>query len=176
MENWGCITLAENILLNDPRTTPYELLQRNARTIVHEVSHMWFGNLVTMRWWDDLWLNEGFANYIENYILDKLRPEFGLWSKYLKQVQDVAFVCDMTLERTHPVRLQVPSPDKLSSIFDIISYNKGSNICKMLFSYIGDEDLVRECLSVYMSRFAYANASSEEMLMIFDEVTGRNIS
>jgi aminopeptidase N len=74
MENWGLITCNHNILVNNPKNTPSELFQKNARTIVHEVSHMWFGNLVTMEWWDDIWLNEGFARFSENFILNKLRP------------------------------------------------------------------------------------------------------
>jgi aminopeptidase N len=84
MENWGLISFAKTVFLNDPKTTPTELFQRNARTVTHEISHMWFGNLVTMEWWDDLWLNEGFARYAEHYILDKLRPEYNIWAKYLK--------------------------------------------------------------------------------------------
>jgi len=83
MENWGLITCSQNILVNNPKTTPSEQFQRNARTIVHEVSHMWFGNLVTMEWWDDLWLNEGFARFSEHFILEKIRPQFSVWGKYL---------------------------------------------------------------------------------------------
>lgn len=74
---------------------------------------MWFGNLVTMEWWDDLWLNEGFARHAEHYILDKLRPEYNIWAKYLQQVLDTAFVCDHVLAKTHAVQLPVPEPAQL---------------------------------------------------------------
>ena len=83
MENWGCITVNAKVFLNDPEATPTQLFQRNARSIAHEVSHMWFGNLVTFDWWDEVWLNEGFARYAEHHILDKLRPNFKIWDKYL---------------------------------------------------------------------------------------------
>ncbi len=94
MENWGIITFARYVLLNDPETTPSELFQRNSRTVTHEVSHMWFGNLVTMEWWDDIWLNEGFARHAEHYILGKLRPEFNIWAKYIKLVHEAAHISD----------------------------------------------------------------------------------
>ena len=74
---------------------------------------MWFGNLVTMEWWDDLWLNEGFARHAEHYILDKLRPDYKIWAKYLQQVLDTAFVCDHVLSKTHAVQLPVPEPAQL---------------------------------------------------------------
>jgi aminopeptidase N len=133
MENWGMISFKRHVFLNDPKTTPSELIQRNARTVAHEVSHMWFGNLVTMEWWDDLWLNEGFARYCEHDILNQLRPEFNIWAKYLYQVHNAAITCDWHLDSTHPIRLPVPEPDQLQSIFDGISYNKGSAICRMLY-------------------------------------------
>jgi aminopeptidase N len=76
MENWGCITFSSAVILTPPEFSSDELVQRNARTVAHEVSHMWFGNLVTNVWWDDVWLNEGFARYAEHHILDYLRPEY----------------------------------------------------------------------------------------------------
>jgi aminopeptidase N len=138
MENWGCITFKRNVLLYDKDTLPIEAFQRNTRTTAHEVSHMWFENLVTMEWWDNLWLNEGFARYSEHYMIDKLRPEFHIWGKYLKQVYDLAIQSDKSLEHTHPVQVHVPEPERLSSIFDTISYAKGSVICRMINAYIGD--------------------------------------
>ena len=94
MENWGIITFKHSILVNNPKTTPSELFQKNARLIAHEVSHMWFGNLVTIEWWDDLWLNEGFARFFEHYLLDKLRPQFSIWAKYMVMVHESALKCD----------------------------------------------------------------------------------
>jgi aminopeptidase N len=82
MENWGCITFARKVFLTGPEETTAKLLQRNARSVAHEVSHMWFGNLVTMDWWDDIWLNEGFARFSEHHILETIHPEFKIWDKY----------------------------------------------------------------------------------------------
>jgi aminopeptidase N len=79
MENWGCITFLRSVILSDPDSEPSLLFQRNARTVAHEVSHMWFGNLVTMEWWEDIWLNEGFARFSEHHIIDTLRPQFKIW-------------------------------------------------------------------------------------------------
>jgi aminopeptidase N len=97
MENWGIISVKFDLLCNDKKTTPSELYQRISRTIAHEVSHMWFGNLVTMDWWDDIWLNEGFARYAEHQILNKLRPEFKVWDKYMEQVYKSALNSDKVL-------------------------------------------------------------------------------
>ena len=94
MENWGCITFLDSVFLSAPEDTSAEMFQRNARTVAHEVSHMWFGNLVTMKWWDDIWLNEGFARYAEHYILSHIRPEFYMWEKYNHKVFKVALECD----------------------------------------------------------------------------------
>ena len=176
MENWGLITFMTRVLINDPRTTPSELFQRNARTVAHEVSHMWFGNLVTMEWWDHLWLNEGFARYAEHYILDKLRPQFNIWSKYLKQVIDTAFQADMYLDLTHPVHVPVPEADLIESIFDTISYAKGSVICRMINSFIGDQAVFQQCLKVYMNKYAYGTTTTADLLRVMDEVSGKRVT
>ena len=99
---------------------------------------MWFGNLVTMKWWDDIWLNEGFARYAEHHILSELRPEYKVWDKYFSKVYKVAMENDENFSKTHPVQLEVPSADELMNIFDTISYAKGSVCCRMLASFTGD--------------------------------------
>lgn len=104
MENWGLITFSDSILIYDPKITHSERFQINARTVCHEVSHMWFGNLVTMDWWDDLWLNEGFARYSEHYVLDKLRSQYSIWSKYFSMIHETAMKIDSRLVCTHPIR------------------------------------------------------------------------
>lgn len=132
---------------------------------------MWFGNLVTMEWWDDLWLNEGFARFMEHYILEKIRPEFRIMDKYLRQVHHLAIHSDRDLGNTHPVQVAVPEPDQLQSIFDTISYAKGSAICRMLYAYIGDDTLFFRCLKAYMEKFAYGSATTRDLLSVFDEVS-----
>jgi aminopeptidase N len=114
---------------------------------------MWFGNLVTMKWWDDIWLNEGFARYCEHQILETLRPEYRCWTKYLYQVYKVAIDADSVALNTHPVRLAVPSPDELEDIFDTISYSKGSVVCRMGADFGGHKFFV--AVRQYMKIFAY---------------------
>lgn len=103
MENWGCITFANHVLLTSKQDSTAELVQRNGRTVAHEVSHMWFGNLVTMIWWDDIWLNEGFARYAEHHILAEIRPEYKCWDKYNRAVFKVGMDADSDYAKTHAV-------------------------------------------------------------------------
>ena len=112
---------------------------------------MWFGNLVTMRWWDDIWLNEGFARYCEHHILSELRPEFRSWDKYMYAVYKVAIDADSVLAETHPVHLEVPEAGRLSDIFDTISYAKGSIICRMLSDFTGPK--MQKILKKYVAKY-----------------------
>lgn len=112
---------------------------------------MWFGNLVTMEWWNDIWLNEGFARFCEHEILDQLRPEYKCWDKYIKLVYKTAMVKDTIFKFTHPVQVEVPKADDLMSVFDTISYAKGSVICRMLADYV-DCDF-KTILKNYMHKF-----------------------
>ena len=132
---------------------------------------MWFGNVVTMVWWDDIWLNEGFARYAEHHILHELRPAYKCWDKYNSKVFEVAIKADSKPELTHPVQLVVPSADQLQDIFDTISYAKGSVMCRMLADFVGDSYL--KCLRCYMDRFKFKNATSKELLAVCDEVAGK---
>jgi len=173
MENWGCITFYDKVLLTPETNSTNELIQRNARSVAHEVAHMWFGNLVTPKWWDDIWLNEGFARFAEHHILAELRPEYRTWDKYDMQVFAMAIMVD-SRPTTHAVQLEVPSADKLMDIFDTISYAKGSVCCRMLASFTADK--FYECLKQYMDKFKWSNASSMDLLSVCDEVVGKRFS
>ncbi len=173
MENWGLITFSKRVLLTEKGEG--SLFIRNARTVAHEVSHMWFGNLVTMEWWDDLWLNEGFARYAEHHILNELRPSFKVWESYFTEVMQGAFSADKVLERTHPVRVEVPDPDHLQSIFDTISYAKGSSICRMLVAFVGPEAF-KEGLKLYMKRHRYGNTTTFDLLSALEEASQKPVT
>lgn len=103
MENWGCITFERTVLLTDDSHDNSDVVYRRLRTVCHEVCHSWFGNLVTMEWWEDIWLNEGFARYIEHVVLSKLRPYYNVWKLYIAQVYYQGLAADKDLDTTHPV-------------------------------------------------------------------------
>ena len=128
---------------------------------------MWFGNHVTMEWWDDIWLNEGFARFSEHHILDTLRPTFRSWDKYLYQVYMVAMEKDWVFDKTHPVQIVVPDPESLMDIFDTISYAKGSVICRMLHNYLG-KDAFTASLKKYLTIHASGSARTADLLGYMD--------
>src|SRR6185369_11319931 len=144
MENWGCITFREHALLVDPNHTSLGSKQYVALVVAHELAHQWFGNLVTMRWWSDLWLNEGFASWIEYLAVDHLFPEWQMWTQFVVDEQQQALKMD-ALEHTHPIEVPVYHPDEIRTIFDAISYSKGASVIHMLHDYLG-ADMFREGL------------------------------
>ena len=123
MENWGCITFVDYALLTDEKSTRLEMIHRCARTVCHEISHMWFGNLVTMEWWEDLWLNEGFARFMEHSAVAKFMPQYNIWEKFLEQVYELALTAD-SKSSTHPIQVHCTGPSQIRTIFDTISYAK----------------------------------------------------
>ncbi|HUD05427.1 MAG TPA: M1 family metallopeptidase [Candidatus Saccharimonadales bacterium] len=161
MENWGCITFREQVLLVDPKNTSITIKQYVAMVIAHELAHMWFGNLVTMRWWTDLWLNEGFASWIEYLATDKIFPEWEMWTQFIVDEQEGALKLD-ALVNTHPVQVTINHPDEIRSIFDAISYNKGSSVIHMLHQYLGAETF-REGLRHYLKTHAYQNTDTVDL-------------
>ena len=106
MENWGAITFRETILLYDPKTSSTRTKQFIAEVISHEIAHMWFGNLVTMKWWNDLWLNESFATFMATKFVDKFYPEWDLWNQFVEDAMNVAMGLD-SLKTTHPIDVKV---------------------------------------------------------------------
>ena len=150
MENWGAITFKENILTKQPNEA-YEDFTRNMRTVCHEMSHMWFGNLVTMEWWTDIWLNEGFARFMEHKALNIFHPEFKIWDKFLPDVLCLALQVDSGL-KSHPIEVNCKTPDEINVIFDTISYAKGASVIRMLEDLMGQENFeqgVRDYLDKY---------------------------
>jgi aminopeptidase N len=131
MENWGCITFNSMVLLMDPETTSVSLIERNSRTVAHEIAHMWFGNLVTMDWWSDIWLNEGFARFCEFECLHSLYPKANYGDFFIRDVFSSAIKAD-SKHSTHPIEMEIPDPEKLEEIFDTISYAKGSSFIRMV--------------------------------------------
>ncbi len=162
MENWGLITYRESALLTDPDNRSLSSEQYVSGVITHEISHQWFGNLVTMRWWNDLWLNESFASLMENVAEDKLHPEWQSWED---------FTAGRVLSCSHrdiykdvqPVGLEVHHPDEIAAIFDpAIVYAKGARLLSMLLEYIG-EDAFREGLKAYFKNYSFGNTVGEDL-------------
>jgi len=169
MENWGCINFREQAMLMDPKNTSLYIKQRVCLVIAHELAHQWFGNLVTMKWWTDLWLNEGFASWIEHLAVDHLYPNWGLWTQFTVEETAPAFQLD-ALGNSHPIEVEVTHPDEIRTIFDTISYSKGGSVINMLHRYLGPE-LFRDGLIAYLKKYAYSNADTNDLWTVLEEKT-----
>ncbi len=161
MENWGAITFRETILLYDPKTSSTRTKQFIAEVISHEIAHQWFGNLVTMKWWNDLWLNESFATFMATKFVDKFYPEWDLWNQFVEDAMNVAMGLD-SLKTTHPIDVTVNSPAEIREIFDAISYDKGGCVLRMLEHYVGEPNF-QKGLKKYLSDFKYQNAQGQDL-------------
>jgi puromycin-sensitive aminopeptidase len=173
MENWGAITYREVALLVDPVHSSAATKQRVAIIVAHEIAHMWFGNLVTMEWWNDLWLNEGFASWIEYKAVDHLFPEWDMWTQFIFADLGPAMALD-GLRNTHPIEAEVKTPHDINELFDAISYSKGASIIRMLEQFLGEETF-RRGLVHYLSKHAYGNARTEDLWASLAEVSGQPV-
>ncbi len=167
MENWGLITYREQTLLVDPENTTLSTKQYVAMVVAHELAHQWFGNLVTMKWWTDLWLNEGFASWIEYLAVDAQFPDWNMWTQFIASEQQQALRLD-TLINTHPVEVTINHPDEIRTIFDAISYSKGASVIHMLHDYLGGESF-RNGLRTYLERHAYGNTETTDLWQALEE-------
>lgn len=173
MENWGLITYREIALLVD-KTSSVSMREYVATVIAHETSHQWFGNLVTMQWWNDLWLNESFATIMEYVAVDALYPEWQTWNTFASQEALSALRRDQ-LAGVQAVKADVNHPDEISTLFDpSIVYAKGARLLKMLRSYIGDEAF-RSGLQAYFKEHAYQNTVGADLWRAFSESSGKDI-
>ncbi len=161
MENWGAMTFRETALLAPHEGASARNLQRVAVVVAHEMAHQWFGDLVTMAWWDDLWLNEGFASWMEVKAVDALFPEWGMWELFQSEDRNEALEMD-ALAETHPIEVPVGDPGEINEIFDAISYTKGGSLLRMLESALGAEKFQRS-LAAYFKRHAYGNATTADL-------------
>ena len=174
MENWGLITYRESCLLADPELTPESSRRFIATVIAHELSHQWFGNLVTMQWWNDLWLNESFANMMEYVAIDALHPEWRMWEDFATNEVTAALRRD-SLDGVQSVQADVNHPDEISTLFDpAIVYAKGGRLLVMVRKLIG-EKAFRAGLKSYFEKFAYKNTVGNDLWQELESASGQPI-
>ena len=160
MENWGAITFREIVLLVDENTS-ISIKKAVVEVVAHELAHQWFGNLVTMKWWNDLWLNESFATFVAYKVVHSIHPEWKAWEDFLNSETAGAMSRD-SLRNTHPIEVVVNSPSEIEQIFDSISYGKGASILRMVEAFIGVEEF-RLGVSNYLKKFELANATGDDL-------------
>lgn len=173
MENWGCITFREQALLVDAKNTSLGMKQYVANVVAHELTHQWFGNLVTMRWWNDLWLNESFASWMSYLAVDHLFPEWEVWTQFVVDEQQRALKPD-ALENTHPIEVTINHPDEIRTIFDAISYEKGASVLQMLHTYI-DADNFRDGLRLYLKEHSYGNTETTDLWRALGQIAHKPV-
>src|SRR2546425_1203270 len=173
MENPGAITYRTRLLAADKSNASIGTFKGIFSTAAHELTHMWWGDLVTMKWWTDLWLNESFASFVGEKATAALNPEWGFWRDFVAQNAG-AFNLD-ALASTHPVSVEAKNADEASERFDAITYTKGAAVLRMIEGYLG-EDVFREGVRGYLRRYAEANASADDFWRELDEASGQDVT
>ncbi|MBI5444784.1 MAG: M1 family metallopeptidase [Deltaproteobacteria bacterium] len=168
MENLGCVTFREVLLLVDRTQATEPELLRVAEVITHEIAHMWFGDLVTMRWWNGIWLNEAFATFMATLCVDAFKPEWGRWEQFSRE-RSAAFDVD-SLATTRPVEYPVRSPAEADGMFDVLTYQKGASVLRMLERYLGEAKF-RDGIREYLRRHAYGNTETRDLWQAIEDVT-----
>lgn len=169
MENWGLILCRKNTLLLDPVDSSLEKKKDVAETVLHELAHMWFGNLVTMKYWDGLWLKEGFATLMSWLATDKLFPSWNVWDKYTAGSLQSALELD-SLRGSHAVELEIQNATEAKQVFDDISYEKGCAVLMMISGELGPERFLKG-VRLYLKRYAYGNSTSDDLWSSIEEAT-----
>ena len=167
MENWGAVTYRETALLYDPANSSPATRQRIAEVVAHEMAHMWFGDLVTMEWWNDLWLNESFASWMGTKAVDHLFPEWSMWTQFIVDDLNSGLSLD-GLENTHPIEQEVNDPAQIGQLFDAISYSKGASVLRMLEQFIGP-DQFQAGLYRYLDAHRYGNARGADLWQAMED-------
>ena len=172
MENLGCITFRESLLLVDPTTSTMSEQMLVADVVAHELAHMWFGDLVTMRWWNGIWLNEAFATFMEIAACDAYRPDWGRWTLFGLE-RSAALETD-SLESTRPVEYEVRSPQDCEGMFDVLTYQKGGSLLRMLEQYLTPERF-REGVSHYLRKHSYGNTETNDLWDAIESTSGEPV-
>ncbi|MGE5227875.1 MAG: M1 family metallopeptidase [Planctomycetaceae bacterium] len=172
MENIGLVTYRETLLLLDPATSTQEEQLDVTETVAHELAHMWFGDLVTMRWWNGIWLNEAFATFMSYLCVDAMHPEWRVWESF-GRARSTAFEVD-ALESTRSIEYPVHSPNDASGMFDTLTYQKGGAVLRMLEQWLGPERF-RDGIRRYLRTFAYANTETHDLWEALEAETGEPV-
>lgn len=172
MENLGCIVFREVLLVVDPDSSTPQELQRVADVINHELAHMWFGDLVTMRWWNGIWLNEAFATFMEVKATDAFRPEWDVWTTFGLS-RTAAFETD-ALRSTRPVEYEVVTAADAEGMFDVLTYEKGCSVVRMLEQYLGAE-VFRDGIRAYLRRHAWSSTDTTDLWDALEEASGEPV-
>ncbi|KAL4947541.1 peptidase family M1-domain-containing protein [Aspergillus filifer] len=173
MENWGLITYRIVDVLLDEKTSSASRKERIAETVQHELAHQWFGNLVTMDFWDGLWLNEGFATWMSWYSCNSFYPEWKVWQTYVIDNLQSALSLD-SLRSSHPIEVPVKRADEINQIFDAISYSKGSSVLRMISKYLG-EDVFLQGVRNYIKKHAYGNTQTGDLWSALANASGKPV-
>lgn len=173
MENLGCVTFREVLVLVDPARASQPELQAVADVIDHELAHMWFGDLVTMRWWEGIWLNEAFATFMETACTDAYRPDWDVWTTFCR-ARAAAFAVD-GLATTRPIEYPVVTPADAEDMFDVLTYEKGASVVRMLERYLGAERF-RDGVRHYLRRHAHANTATDDLWRAIAETSGEPVA
>lgn len=174
MENWGLITGRTSAFLLDPKRADMAAKQRVVTVQSHEVAHMWFGNIVTMEWWDNLYLNEGFATVMgEVIIVDKIYPEWKVYASFITEHLNSALRLDAKLS-SHPIEVDCPDANQINQIFDSLSYSKAGSCLRMLSDFVGEE-LFLKGVSIYLKKRLYGNSVTNDLWEGISEATGKDI-
>jgi aminopeptidase N len=174
MENWGLVTYRMTAILFDEQLSEARFRNRIAYVVAHELAHQWFGNLVTMDWWDELWLNEGFATWAGWLATDYLHPDWEVWPQFINEGMDQAFALD-AVRSSHPIQVEVRDALDVNQIFDKISYLKGCSMIRMLASNLGIETFLKG-IAIYLKRHAYGNAKTEALWAALSEASGVDVN
>ncbi|KAG5917750.1 hypothetical protein E4U53_004167, partial [Claviceps sorghi] len=174
MENWGLVTYRTTQVLFDEKTSDARFKNAIAYVVAHELAHQWFGNLVTMDWWDELWLNEGFATWVGWYAVDHLHPDWQVWAQFVNEGMEAAFRLD-GIRASHPIHVPVRDALDVNQIFDSISYLKGCSAIRMLANHLGVETFLKG-VSNYLKAHAYGNAKTKALWDALAEASGKDVN